>query len=349
MSEKPRNTAVCCKPSSVVRRRQFGRAFTLVELLVVITIIAILIALLLPAVQAAREAARQLQCANNLKQIALALHHYHDANKTLPFGAPFKNTATNPVTGTWAAFLLPFLERQTVFDRFDFKYGMHDARNAPAAAIVVPAFACPTDPLSSKPILENRIWSPGSTTTPGIQNPTRAMGLWYPACIGPTAPDFCYFCPAGNTASPNNPCCQGCNWGTESGGFCRAGGITGEACFTGMFGRSCYSISFNKVTDGLSNTLMVGETLPGHNLYNCAYCTNMSVATTHTPINLMNTWEMPAPLGSSQYTCGFKSLHPGGLNFALGDGSVRFINETIDYILFNKLGTRAGGEVASVP
>jgi prepilin-type processing-associated H-X9-DG protein len=304
----------------------------------------------LPAVQAAREAARRLQCTNNLKQIGLALHAYHDANKTLPFGAPFKNTSANPVTGTWAAFILPYLEQQNTFNKFDFRYGMSDSRNAPAAAVVVPVFACPSDPQSSKPILENRMWSPGSTSTPGIQNPTRAMGLWYPACIGPTAPDYCVFCPD-NTSSPTNPCCQGCNYGTESGGFCRAASMTGKVCFTGMFGRSCYSVSFHEVTDGLSNTLMVGETLPGHTPYNCAYCTNLSVVSTHVPLNLMKSWWDFGPTDPTGYiySYGFKSLHPGGLNFALGDGSVRFINETIDYILVNKLGTRAGGEVVSVP
>ena len=133
-------------------RRSSG--FSLVELLVVITIIGILIALLLPAVQAAREAARRASCANNLKQIGLALHNYHAANNTLPFGAPFKNNSTNPVTGTWAAFILPFLEQQNVYEMFNFKYGMSDSRNAPAAAVVVPVFACPSDPQSSKPIME---------------------------------------------------------------------------------------------------------------------------------------------------------------------------------------------------
>jgi prepilin-type N-terminal cleavage/methylation domain-containing protein/prepilin-type processing-associated H-X9-DG protein len=339
-------------PSSIVN--QESRAFTLVELLVVITIIGILIALLLPAVQAAREAARRLQCSNNLKQVALALHSYHQTSNKLPFGAPFKNNVTNPKTGTWVAFILPHLEQQAVFDMFDGNWNpnsrwvMYHADNTAAATTVIPALICPTDPQSTKPILENRRWSPGGGQQP-YQNPTRAMGLWYPACMGPTAPDYCIFS-ADNTASPRNPCCQGCNYGTETGGFCVSLGLKGKATFAGMFGRSCYSISFNEVTDGLSNTLMLGETLPAHSPYICAYCTNMCVASTHVPLNMMIAFDAAAPQPANYISCqGFKSLHPGGAQFAMGDGSVQFVNETIDYVLFNKLGTRAGGENVHVP
>lgn len=251
------------------------------------------------------------------------------------------------------------MEQQAIFDLFDAntnpasRWAMHHPDNTAAVTTVIPSLICPSDPQASQPILENRVWSPGSTTVPGIQNPTRAIGLWYPACIGPTVPDYCTFS-ANTTASrpgPNsaNPTCQGCNYGTETGSFCGSLGWTGKDTFAGMFGRSCYSIGFNEVPDGLSNTLMLGETLPGHNKYNCAYCTNMSVSTTHIPLNLMYTDESPSPMNGARYTYGFKSLHPGGVNFALGDGSVRFVNDTIDYVLINQLGTRNGGEIARLP
>ncbi|NLF10019.1 MAG: DUF1559 domain-containing protein [Pirellulaceae bacterium] len=336
------------QPFAIQRRKT---AFTLVELLVVITIIGILIALLLPAVQAAREAARRLQCNNNLKQIALALHNYHETNQTLPFGSSYSTAATRTDAGTWASFILPYIEQQGVFDLLDFNYPMGDARNAAAAAIEIQTFACPSDPQSSEPILENRRWSPGTSESGyrGTWNPTNAMGLWYPGCTGPTCPDFCLFS-ADNTASPNNPTCQGCNWGTESGGFCIADGLKGEAAFAGMFGRAKVGIPFSRVSDGLSNTLMIGETLPGHCRYNCMYCNNFPVATTHVPLNLMDSMEEDPTMANGYIRSGgFKSLHPGGVGFALGDGSVRFINETVDYVLINQLGTRAGGEVVKVP
>ncbi len=320
------------------------RAFTLVELLVVITIIGVLIALLLPAVQAAREAARRLQCTNNLKQIALALHDYHSAANTLPFGGHFRPAVggANPIVGTWVSMLLPYLEQQNVFDTLDFNYGMYDARNERAVTTVIPVLACPSDPRSSSPILEDRYWSPAGGWQP-YQNPSRAMGLWYPACIGPTKPDFCVFSPAG-------PQCQGCGFGSETTSNCTPTGLKGMSCFAGMFGRTHYSVSFKDVTDGLSNTLMVGETLAGDSRYNCAYCTNMAVASTHIPLNLMYSDETaPQTPVFYVYSLGFKSLHPGGVNFAVGDGSVHFISETIDYGLINELGTRAGGEVAWLP
>jgi hypothetical protein len=94
---------------------------------------------------------------------------------------------------------------------------------------------------------------------------------------------------------------------------------------------------------------MVGESLPGHNVYNCAYCPNFPVATTHVPLNLMETMDDTTIAQPAIRTAGFKSMHPGGVNFAVADGSVHFMNETTDYLLVNRLGTRAGGEAVMVP
>src|ERR1700722_831199 len=121
-----------------------GRGFTLIELLVVIAIIGILIALLLPAIQAARESARRSQCSNNLKQIGIGMHNYHDTHRVLPFGCGAPDAVT-PQTGTWAALLLPFIEQQTVYALFNFKLAMNDPGNAAAVASLVDTYVCPSD------------------------------------------------------------------------------------------------------------------------------------------------------------------------------------------------------------
>ena len=112
-----------------------------------------------------------------------------------------------------------------------------------------------------------------------------------------------------------------------------------------MFNRSIYTIQFADVTDGLSNTLMLGETLPAHSILNGAYYTNYPMSGTTIPLN-----HMEADREARWYrTYGFKSLHAGGAQFCLGDGSVHFVSESIDYRLYNALGTLAGGEVGGLP
>ena len=127
--------------------------FTLIELLVVIAIIALLLGLLLPAVQSAREAARRMQCGNNLKQIGLALLNYETNRGVFPFGCGgTQGQARYAQTGTWAAFILPQLEQQNVYDTFDFKKHMNDPANQKAVSTIVQAFICPTDPEGMTPL-----------------------------------------------------------------------------------------------------------------------------------------------------------------------------------------------------
>lgn len=133
-------------PSSGLTQR---RAFTLIELLVVIAIIGVLVALLLPAVQMAREAARRIQCTNNLKQIGLALHGYHDVHNTFPSGgwiALYGKPATKNMNSGWSASVLPWLEQRPLFDALNLSVVYDHAANATATYTVLQVYLCPSEP-----------------------------------------------------------------------------------------------------------------------------------------------------------------------------------------------------------
>lgn len=140
----PRRHAAAC-------RLGIFRGFTLVELLVVIAIIGLLIALLLPAVQAAREAARRMSCTNNLRQMGIGLHHYHDALQSFPPGGIERRDAMHPKGRqmAWSALLLPFLEQKAIHDQIDFGKAFDAKENATAAAMIVPTYLCPSVPRKS--------------------------------------------------------------------------------------------------------------------------------------------------------------------------------------------------------
>ena len=327
--------------SNVARSATFG-AFTLVELLVVIAIIAILIALLLPAVQAAREAARRVQCSNNLKQLGIALHNYHGAHGTLPFGTSWEGIPDASIghSGTWVAMILPQLERQAHYEQFVFHLPLVDPANHIAVNSVVPTIICPSDGSSHDAIRGSRCESGDDANIPTA--PKRSHVLWYPGSMGPTRPNQCPYCAEG----PGSYCCQGANLGTNPPGG-----------FVGLFGRTHIAVKFSQVRDGLSTTFMLGETIPKHCFHNVAFARNQPVSQTMTPLNTMIGEEVvwddsKDPHGyapPNYHACGFKSRHPGGANFCMADGSVHFINETIDYRLYNELGTRAGEESVRLP
>jgi prepilin-type N-terminal cleavage/methylation domain-containing protein/prepilin-type processing-associated H-X9-DG protein len=307
-----------------------GRApggFTLVELLVVIAIIAILVGLLLPAVQKIREAAARAKCQNNLKQIALGVLNFESVYGRFPHGAGVCCTPTGP---NWAVEIFPFAEQQNLADALDLSapQGLRNAANAAAVQRTVPLFICPSDPAAATPVKARF----------AAHNASPAHALWYPACMGPTHMDQCPFCPDG-TPSPTNFCCQGWNFGTNAGGGSPAG------TFAGIFGRtSARSVRVRDVSDGLSGTFLVGETLPAHCTFMGLFSQNFPLSGTSIPLNLMES----AVDANWFRTCGFKSVHPGGANFALGDGSVRFVPTAIDFRVYNGLGTRAGGEAANL-
>jgi prepilin-type N-terminal cleavage/methylation domain-containing protein/prepilin-type processing-associated H-X9-DG protein len=303
--------------------------FTLVELLVVIAIIGILIGLLLPAIQSAREAGRRTQCSNNIKQIALALQAYHDAYLKLPAGANFGGVGGAGTRPTWAAACLPFLEYKGLYDRINFSKPIWDPANVPGVQTIVPTFICPSDNTGS-PLLGGRLQT-------GQVNPDKSMGLWYPGSMGPTrdgtsAGNSCVYC-------PQPPPCYCCADTADYGqGWAGPPGV-------GVFDRGQHPVRFLDITDGLSHTLMIGETIPSQCTFNGMYNHNFPIAGTTIPIN---TFESTVEGSNSLWWagCGFKSRHPGGCNFAACDGSLHFVSDNIDYKLYNALGTRAGGETA---
>lgn len=331
--------------------------FTLVELLVVIAIIGVLVALLLPAVQAAREAARRSQCINNMRQLGVAMQNHADSQKRLPEATsyPLRWGGSLPLNGaggnvkakggTWTVHLLPHLEQQSLFAQFDLTKAMRVAPNAQLAKTMLGEFICPSD-VEESFIMERRGDSPSN---PGLSsflgNPDASLGLWYPVSIGPTDPDGCSdFCPAGEKY-----CCQGASFGTIA--VDAAGnslGVYGDSS-AGMFSRFPIGYKLQEIADGHSNTIMAGETIPSHSAYNGAFCINFPVASTTIPLNTMRSDEGVGKSNLWRQASGFKSRHPGGSNFLMGDASVHYFPETVDYRVFNELGSRAGGEIAALP
>ncbi|HBN74432.1 MAG TPA: prepilin-type cleavage/methylation domain-containing protein [Planctomycetaceae bacterium] len=305
----------------------FRNGFTLIELLVVIAIIAILVALLLPAVQQAREAARRSSCKNNLKQIGLALHNYHDTYNLFPPGAigirlsdgstQFRD-ANSPVNLVgWAAFLLPNVEQGALYDQ-----------------------------LSTRLFSSN---SPGGGSAWYNDTGANSVNDVYAKTVINT-----YTCPSDITGGTN---ASMRNYGTSnyvgcSGGSPHSAGANRPTGGTplGMFGLNS-RFNFSSVKDGTSNTLMIGERSAdpnggrasiwmGHeNDVGVSYAEyeNMSIVFDETEGRLN---------GTGHNGRAFSSPHPGGVQFVLGDGSVRFISENIDHAnLIVNLANRNDGNV----
>jgi prepilin-type N-terminal cleavage/methylation domain-containing protein len=331
--------------------------FTLVELLVVIAIIGILIALLLPAVQAAREAARRAQCSNNLKQIGLAMHNYHAAFKTLPPGVLAKENWSWGLS--WWSFILPYTEQTAWYQQMKF-IGDHpgwtwaSTGNAGANAtggingtvwqnMRIATMLCPSSPLiAMNDAGEHVITTPQYT---GICGATDGNGFV-------------------NFPNRTHACCSCCSGIVGQGIIADGGTLTPQQ-----------SIGFEKITDGTSNTIVVGEcsnfiwndTLTSKNqqvnnfphgfLMGSPYpgtienanawgwgpferCFNITTIR-YPPNSVSTSW--PGVGQNDGQNNGIYSAHPGGTQAAVADGTVRFISETIDMYALRLFATRDDG------
>jgi len=316
-----------------------------------------LVALLLPAVQAAREAARRMQCQNNLKQIALGLLNYETAKKELPGGSAYGVlVASKTRFDRWPVSAMPYMEQGSVAQQIDTKQAMGSAyagsaaypgknttivaRNEQiAATTILPAFICPSDIATGSPLLDMR--------KPSGDNPTVSQGLWYPGSMGPTIPDRCVFTTG---MSPNDVAriCMGTSFGSAvvnnfpSRCYSTNSCSDPEPC-TGLICRSTVGIKLRQATDGTSNTFLTGETIPAHSFYNGLFNENFNVASTHIPLNTMES-ESDTPPSTYDRTTGFKSFHAGIVQFAMSDGSVRPVAETTDQFVVNAFGSKAAAD-----
>ncbi|QDT66883.1 DUF1559 domain-containing protein [Calycomorphotria hydatis] len=347
--------------------------FTLIELLVVIAIIAVLVGLLLPAVQQAREAARRSQCTNNLKQFGLAIHNYHDAHNVLP-GA-FFSTLTTDGTGTadidattwddapgwgWGTMLLPFLDLSNTFTNFGIEKELWHADNLPFIKEKLPVFLCPSVAGGDESFIvvdgtaggATPLLKGGSQIEMGRSHYVASAGhhgCW-DSCSANTSTQYVTSVPALSTATIQ---------------------IAGDLfkILNGPFYRNG-KVIFQDVTDGLSQTIFIGEhtsslsdkawagIVPGAYVFpKTGTATEQSAATLVSAHSVLTGSRIPGTISSAsdivqvpndpkKNVDQFESEHTSGVNTLLGDGSVHFIAETIDSSVFAALSSMNGGEIA---
>jgi prepilin-type processing-associated H-X9-DG protein len=310
----------------------------LIELLVVIAIIGTLIALLLPAVQKVRETAARIQCQNNLKQFGLACLTYHDSHGAFPPGSLFlpgsswANIDWSANKGTWMVYALPYIEEDNLYKQIPNLTTPHfDSIGAAVKAGVLPRalprkLRCPSDSYK-------------------IQGPySNYVGSMGPQCVD----DKCGY----------NPFAQYCNqptwgWGPSD------EDEPNRTDVRGMFSRFSYAVRMAEVTDGTSQTLLLGESLPGtdaHMQEGWYTSYGSQLATTIIPINYPvsetdRSWCGEGGVGpahsmfNNNIAWGFRSRHRGGSNFTFVDGSVHFLSESIDQKTFQLLGCKNDHQV----
>jgi prepilin-type N-terminal cleavage/methylation domain-containing protein/prepilin-type processing-associated H-X9-DG protein len=348
-------------------------AFTLVELLVVVAIIGILIALLLPAVQAAREAARRATCVNNLKQLGIAMHNYHDTYARFPI--PYGQDKWFGANGQWnpnvfitsdrggsLVRLLPYLEQKAAYDLIDFRFGQLesrkvylDAANQKSLLIgstIVPGLRCPSD--SPRRNL-NASWGTSQTN--------------YDVSLGPVKNDWIFNGGVLNAYIGKSPYTGAGgyfgNWfgdsnfilGQDDYSWSQNPSDDGGNGVPGPFSHNTWAANMRDITDGTENVIAMGEFRP-----ECTYqenatfwsCLQANFLNTIMPINIATcdgayynySGQDEAWLPGLQWVNartdseGFRSKHPSGANFLYCDGSVHFLNEFISYDTYERLGDR---------
>lgn len=296
----------------VCKRKSLSRGFTLIELLVAIAVIAGLIALLLPAIQAAREAARRAQCVNNLKQLGIAAHVYHDQFGRLPMGTPMMPYPGLGVCESHSIFvaLAPGLDQQPLFNSVNFTANIYNAANLSVQRNGISTLWCPSDVTVSEAVTQPYAY---------LDNPQgefRVAFTSYAACSG--------------------------IWYHNTTDLVALRSLTGQD--NGLFFANS-SVSFAEITDGTSNTLMFGERAHGllasdeardwHWWFDGYY--GDTLFWTLCPMNPLRKLKTnPANTATSNaYVESASSMHPGGANFAFADASVRYIKDTINTWPFN--------------
>lgn len=307
-----------------MHRRRHG--FTLVELLVVIAIIGILVALLLPAVQAAREAARRMQCSNNLKQIGLGLHNYHDTYKVFPPGWVWLALPAQNETWSWSALMLPFIEQGPLHEQLGVTKRSLSQALASGAAVRplftarLNGFMCPSDT---------------GFNAGGLVHTNRNFNTGIGAIAGAHPQDV--------LVGVNNYM-----------GNCGHRSVAQDNPNTGIFYGEV-AVRLADIVDGTSNTIAAGE----RETKECRSGTWIGIcnpvqangnrgvfnAVAHAQVKInQNVAAIPWNTNNTGCGEGFSSNHPGGVQVVLCDGSVRFLSETIDFFWF---GTTANGTVAN--
>lgn len=296
--------------SSRLARKRHALGFTLIELLVVIAIIALLIAILLPAVQMARAAARRTQNRNNLKQVGLALHNYHECYSLFPSGWIGVSSGASDVEGTngfgWATMILPFLDHTPLFDKFNFKLPVSDPANAPIARSYLPVFRNPSDTGPSD-------WKIEDEMMPGTVLATLPTSN-YVGVFGTQELEDCEGLPLGET--------------------CRSNGV--------FFHNSTTRI--RDILDGTSNTFAVGERDTEADKGWFSTWVGVVVGGAEAPTRVLGVADH-TPNHPDGHFDDFGSHDTGGCHFVFGDGHVHFVSELIDVTVFQGLATRAGSEV----